>query len=79
MGEGTGEPICGGVGQVRAILHELNNRLFVVRMSAASLAESIDPDGSDAEVHRIEAIASAAEEADVLLKRLEAALRAADR
>ena len=61
--------------ELREILHELNNRLFVVRMSAASLAEAVGPDGSEETMHRIVAIASAAEEADGLVKQLDAVLK----
>lgn len=79
MGEGSTARSPAGGGELREILHELNNRLFVVRMSAASLAETIGPDGSEAVLHRIVAIASAAEEADALVKRLDAAIRGEDR
>ncbi len=51
-------------------MHELNNRLFVVRMSAASLTEAFGPEVSEGVRQRVVAIAAAAEDADALLRRL---------
>ncbi len=74
MGE-TGKNGSGGGGnELRELVHELNNRLFIVRMSAASLTETFGPEVSEAVRHRIVAIAAAAEDADALVQRLAEAI-----
>ncbi|MBX3316964.1 MAG: hypothetical protein KF902_08905 [Phycisphaeraceae bacterium] len=62
----------------RELIHELNNRLFVIRLGAATLLEAAQPVTSSACIERLKAIATAAEEADAIVKRLQTTLRPAD-
>lgn len=62
---------------LRQIVHELNNRLFVLRMSVASLTETLGTETPDAMRPRLEAIASAADEAETLVRRLAASIHGA--
>ncbi|QYK49570.1 MAG: hypothetical protein KF838_06880 [Phycisphaeraceae bacterium] len=62
----------------RELFHELNNRLFVIRLGAATLLEADEAANSSFTRDRLKAIATAAEEADAFIKRLQATLRTAD-
>lgn len=74
MGEASENGSGGGGNELRELVHELNNRLFIVRMTAASLTETFGPEVSEEVRHRIVAIAAAAEDADALVQRLAEAI-----
>lgn len=57
------------------LFHELNNRIFVIRLGAAVLLEAAHTATPPPYSDRLRAIATAAEEADAIIKRLQAALR----